>query len=149
MAVEVNNLTAVSVREGILREAAELVLRKEGGLRNDLSIALVGQTRMRRLNKIYRGKNKSTDVLSFLSDKAQQKQFYGQTRNMGEVIISLPDVKKNAVRFNVASEDELLNALVHGILHLLGYNHEKTKKEAKIMFAKEKRYFRAINKITF
>ena len=142
---EVNNFTATPGRQKVVRRAAELVLRREG-LRNGLSIALIGEKRMRQLNKTYRGKNKSTDVLAFPAGATHQKQFYGAENIMGEVIISLPDIRKNARRYGVSFEKELLRIVVHGILHLAGYDHEKTKKEAKIMFKRQDYYLQQISK---
>jgi len=125
--IEINNLTTNPVDEEFLKKAAEKVLggeKKEG----DLSIALVGQGRIRELNKKYRGKNRATDALAFPGD------------GLGEIVICLGEVKKNAKRFNSTFEKELARVLIHGILHLLGYDHERPGKEAKQMKEKEEYY---------
>lgn len=145
--VELNNFTSTPVRERFIRMAAELVTRGEGRVKEELSVAFIGQKRMRQLNKIYRGKNQSTDVLAFPAEGVHQKQFYGKKRSTGEVIISLPDIKKNSKRFNVLFEEELIRIVVHGILHLLGYDHEKTKREAKRMFDKQEYYLTLIKEL--
>jgi len=145
--IEINNLTASPVDKKFLEKIAESILKKEKKLNKDLSIALVGSERMRELNKKYRGKNLATDVLSFQ---------YGDS---GEVAICLPQVKKNAKKFKSTTElplaeakvktrtkfsspfkKELTRVLIHGILHLLGFNHEKNEKEADKMRKKEADY---------
>lgn len=133
MTVEINNLTTVPVNENFLKTAAERVLTKEKGKKLELSVALVGQSRMKELNKKYRRKNRVTDVLSFIYD------------NSGEVVICLSEVKKNAKIFNSKFEKELTKALIHGILHLIGYDHEKGEKQAKETRRKEDYYLSRLN----
>ncbi len=130
--IEINNLTASPVDKKFLEKIAGSILKKEKKLKKDLSIALVGSERMRELNKKYRGKNLATDVLSFQ---------YGDS---GEVAICLPQVKKNAKRFKFTFKKELARVLIHGILHLLGYNHEGSKKTAKEMEKKQNYYLKQL-----
>jgi probable rRNA maturation factor len=131
--IEINNLTTVSVDEEFLKKVAKEVLEKETpvqktGTRGDLSIALVGQGRIRELNKKYRGKNRVTDVLAFPGN------------GLGEIVICLREVKKNAKRFNTTFKKELARVLIHGLLHLLGEDHEKSEAEAKTMEEKQNYY---------
>jgi len=132
--IEINNLTTSRVDEDFLKKTAKMVLEGEHPSKGrvpeevNLSIALVGQGRMRELNKKYRKKNRVTDVLAFpYSDS-------------GEVIVCLKEVKKNAKRYETTFEKELSKVLIHGILHLLGYNHEKSEVQAKKMEEKENYY---------
>ena len=136
--IEINNLTTVQIDEEFFKEITEKVLEGEKKKEADLSIALVGQGRIRELNKRYRGKNRITDILAFPDKEI----------GLGEVVICLREVKKNAKRFSVVEETkvssspslnfvrsvfekELARVLIHGILHLLGYDHEKSETEAK------------------
>ncbi|MDO8601316.1 MAG: rRNA maturation RNase YbeY [bacterium] len=121
--VEVNNLTKDKVDGVFLKKVAKIVLKGENRLKMDLSIALVGQERIKELNRQYRGKNKATDVLSFAYD-----------RNSGEVIICPVKAKKG-----------LEWILIHGILHILGFDHEGTEKEARRMEKKEDYYLLKIS----
>ena len=132
--IEINNLTTSRVDEDFLKKTAKMVLEGEHPSKGrvpeevNLSIALVGQGRMRELNKKYRKKNRVTYVLAFpYSDS-------------GEVIVCLKEVKKNAKRYETTFEKELSKVLIHGILHLLGYNHEKSEVQAKKMEEKENYY---------
>ena len=132
--IEINNLTTVSLDEEFLKRIASKVLEKENRKKADLSIALVGQGRIRALNKKYRGKNRVTDVLAFPGN------------GLGEIVICLREVKKNAKRFNLAFEKELTRVLIHGILHFFRYNHEKSETAAKEMAEKENYYLNLILK---
>lgn len=118
--IEINNLTTSDIDEKFLKGVAKKVLKGEDRKEVGLSIVFVGQGKMRKLNKKYRGKNKVTDVLSF-------------DNGLNEIVICLREVKKNAKRFKSTFKKELARVLIHGILHLLGYEHEKNKKEAKKM----------------
>ena len=127
--IEINNLTTNPVDEEFLKGLVKKVLEGENKEEAGLSIALVGQGRIRELNKKYRGKNRATDVLAFPGD------------GLGEIVICLREVKKNAKRYRSNPEKELARVLIHGILHLLGYDHEKSEQAAEKMREKEGYYF--------
>ena len=135
MVIEVNNLTTNPIDEKSIIKQAERVLKEEigGKIKNkdkiNLSIALVGQGRIRELNRKYRGKNRTTDVLSF-----------GGKDGFWEIVICIREVKKNAKKYSVPFEKELTRVLIHGLLHLLGYEHEKSEEKAKEMREKENYY---------
>ncbi|PIZ89613.1 MAG: rRNA maturation RNase YbeY [Candidatus Nealsonbacteria bacterium CG_4_10_14_0_2_um_filter_37_10] len=126
--IEINNLTTTPIEEEILKKVAEKILEGENKRNTDLSIALVGPGRIRKLNKKYRGKNRVTDVLSFPDN------------GLGEIVICLREVKKNAKKFGSSFKKELSTCLIHGILHLLGYDHEKSVEEVKKMRDREEYY---------
>jgi probable rRNA maturation factor len=95
----------------------------------ELSIALVGDKEMRPLNAKYRKKNKTTDVLSFPADNpATAKRVL-----LGDVIISVEQARRQAKERNHSLKREMVILLIHGILHLLGYDHERSPRQAKIM----------------
>lgn len=128
--IEINNLTTGSIDEEFLKKVAKKVLEKENKSETELSVALVGPGRMRKLNKKYLGKNRTTDVLSFPDD------------GFGEIVICPREVKKNAKRFKSTFEKELALCLIHGLLHLLGYNHEISEEKAKKMEQKQQYYLK-------
>ncbi len=144
--VEINNLTTGPRRtdEGFLRRVAEKVLKGENKKDSELSIALIGQGKMRKLNKKYRGKNRVTDVLAFGENPKSKIQNPKFITGLGEIVICLREVKKNAKRYETIFEKELAKVLIHGILHLLGYEHEKSEEEAKKMRDKENYYLSQI-----
>ncbi len=151
--IEINNLTTVQrIDEEFLKKIAQKVLESEKEGNKNLSIALVGQGRIRELNKRYRGKNRVTDVLAFPNKDYNPPTTSSQPSvgplGLGEIVICLREVKKNAKKFSVVEETkvssspslnsvrsvfekELVRVLIHGILHLLGYDHEKGEKTAK------------------
>ena len=142
--IEINNLTSDSIEKSYFEKIVKFVLKEEGKKDEDLSIALVGQGRMRVLNKRYRGKNRVTDVLSFPESKVLLEKFRvgpsQKIKGLGEIVICLREAKKNAKRYKSSFKKELALLLIHGILHLLGYDHEKDEKEAKEMEEKQERY---------
>ncbi|MDD5145997.1 MAG: rRNA maturation RNase YbeY [Candidatus Pacebacteria bacterium] len=126
--VEVNNLTRVKIDKNFLKKAAKKVLKSEK--KNiELSIVLVEEDEIHKLNKKYRKKDCPTDVLSFL-----------YSNKSGEIVICPKAVKENAKKFGSAFKKELTQVLIHGILHLLGYDHEAGKKEKEKMLGKERYY---------
>lgn len=147
--IEINNLTQEKINESFFRKTAENVLKEEGVEGESLSVAFVGAEKMRELNKKYRRKDKATDVLSFqysekLKVKSEKQQLKSQnfTKDsfLGEIVICPEVVKKNAKKSGLDYNKELTRVLIHGILHILGYDHEGSVKEAKKMEKKEEYY---------
>lgn len=132
--IQINNLTTVQIDEEFLKRVAQKVLEGEK-TKEELSIALVGQGRIRKLNKKYRKKNRVTDVLAFPGN------------GLGEIVICLREVKKNAKRFNSNFKTELARVLIHGILHLLKYNHEKSEANAQQMEKRQNYYLSQVLKL--
>lgn len=115
--IQINNLTTKRIDKEFLKGVVKKVLKEENEKMTELSIVLVGQGRIRELNKQYRKKNKVTDVLSFRYDSS------------GEVVICLREVKKNAKKYQSTFKKELARVLIHGLLHLLDYNHQTMEKK--------------------
>ncbi|MDI6591708.1 MAG: rRNA maturation RNase YbeY [Patescibacteria group bacterium] len=143
--IEINNLTTNPIDEEFLKKIAQKVLKEEKK-EADLSIALIGQGRIRKINKRYRGKNRVTDVLAFPETKVLLENFkvgpLQKIPSLGEIVICLREVKKNAKRYGSSFEKELARVLIHGILHLLGYNHEISEEKAKEMEEKQNQYIK-------
>lgn len=90
-------------------------------IKKEISLALLQPVEIKKLNKLYRQKNKVTDVLSFnLADK----------NILGEIVICLDQAKKQAKEKKTSLQAELKLLLAHGTLHLLGYDHERSEIEA-------------------
>ncbi len=85
----------------------------------EVSIYLTGDENMRKLNREYRGKNKPTDVLSFTFEEC-----VGDCILLGEIVISMDTARRQAEELGHSLEDEVRRLLVHGFVHLMGYDHE-------------------------
>ena len=104
-------------------------------IESELSIIIDGDELIRELNRKYRSQDEPTDVLSFPSDEIDPQTNF---RYFGDVIISYPRALAQAQTGGHTVEDELTLLIVHGILHLLGYDHEE-ENEQKEMWDVQKR----------
>jgi len=102
----------------------------------ELSVLFVGDRAMRTLNRQYRGKDRTTDVLSF---SLREGRFNGvQPDMLGDIVISAPTARSQALAAGLTLQQELERLLVHGLLHLVGYDHERGADDARIMQLKER-----------
>ena len=108
----------ISLRK--IKRLAELVLRELGQEDKELSILLVDNNSIRELNSSYRGVNEPTDVLAFSQTEGD---FIPREEVLGDVVLSLDKAQEAADRFHCALDKELLLYLIHGVLHLLGFEH--------------------------
>ncbi len=141
--IEIRNLTKVKIDRKALTAVAKKVLKSENIKLKGLSVVFLGSGEIRKLNKKYRGKNQPTDVLSFNQDC----NFPFSEEELGEIAICPQQVKKNAERLGEKFKKELSRVLIHGILHLLGYDHEKNVNEARRMEEKQEYYLSLFFKI--
>ena len=123
-----------------LGRIAGAILELVGQKKVELSLALVGNAEMQKLNAKYRQKNYPTDVLSFGVDK----KLAVQTRLLGDVIISVQKAASQAKERGRALDEEMVTLLIHGIVHLLGYDHERSAKDARVMGRLEKKIHRQL-----
>lgn len=100
-----------------------------------VSIGFVSPKKMQALNRTWRGKNRVTDVLSFELNEGSMK---------GEILINYEQAKKQAAQMGHSTRDELFFLIVHGILHVFGYDHE-TPKDAKKMFPLQETILKTLN----
>jgi rRNA maturation RNase YbeY len=130
----------IRIREKNLNRIAQRILDGAGAPDSELSLELVGDGRMQRLNRRYRRRDSPTDVLSFPMREANGPR----TRLLGDVVISLDAADRQAGAGGWSMEEELLRLLTHGILHLLGYDHERGPAEARRMRRKEQAILRSL-----
>ncbi|WP_257461308.1 rRNA maturation RNase YbeY [Archangium lipolyticum] len=120
----------------LVTELAETFLRKLELTGCELSISLVGDHAIRRLNRTWRKKDKATDVLSFPAGDLPKGT--PGPRQLGDVVISLDTAKLQAKEYERTLESEVARYLAHGLLHLLGYDHERPKDAQKMARAEER-----------
>jgi probable rRNA maturation factor len=160
-----NRQRAVALRDGRVRRLAARVLRAACPEGADLSVVLLDDAAMARLNADWRGKHGPTDVLSFSQVEGNGPGASPRRRGsaatagapakaapsrggesgvgvrptpIGDVVISVETARRQARERGRPLEQEIGALLVHGVLHLLGYDHERTRAEAHRMFARER-----------
>jgi rRNA maturation RNase YbeY len=128
-----------------LRSDAAAAMRAAGMARAELSVVLVDDAAIRALNRGFRGKDRPTDVLSFsqLEDSRHSTRapigIDPATRVLlGDVVISIDTALVQARRAGISARERLTALLVHGMLHLVGYDHERSPAQARAMYARER-----------
>ena len=130
--IEINNLTSGHIDEVLLKRLGKHVLIQEGVEKEvEISLAVVEEDEIQRLNKIYREQDEPTDVLSFQGDS---KFIFppSNIKQLGEIVICPSQITKR-------EQNGLQEVFIHGILHLLGYDHQ-AQKDLEIMEKKQKKY---------
>jgi len=112
-----------------LKNHAETFLRALGRLDDELSILLVDDANIQNLNRQHRNIDTATDVLSF--PQIEDGEFISHM--LGDVVISVETARRQADEHHFSLEQELVLLLLHGLLHLLGYDHERSQKDEKLM----------------
>ena len=134
-----NRQKRVPIDAGKIRRAAKRILSGLGFQGYELSIVIVDDKEITRLNRQYFHRNRPTNVISF--PMAAEDPASLHSRILGDVVISAETAKREAEEAGGKAKDEILFLLIHGILHLAGYDHEGTADERKKMEAKEKELF--------
>ncbi|MDD5382843.1 MAG: rRNA maturation RNase YbeY [Candidatus Margulisbacteria bacterium] len=109
-----------------LKNLIKKILRSEKRT-GEVNLVLMGDAEIRRLNRRFRHKDKATDVLAFP---------LGEDGILGDIAISTETAKKNAVKYGNRYQQELKRLVVHGVLHLLGYDHGKRMSRAEKIYQK-------------
>jgi probable rRNA maturation factor len=138
--VPVSRRVKAPIGDASIRKAIEAALRgakRKGGF--EVGVVFVSDLEMTKLNAMYRGKRKTTDVLSFGNGGA----WPGKEELLGDVIISVAQAGRQAKAAGKPVRTELAMLLVHGTLHLLGYDHE-TLKDEKVMLPLQKRILKTL-----
>jgi probable rRNA maturation factor len=109
----------------------------------EITLVITGQERMQQLNREYRGKDRPTDVLSFSMSESRDQEDDGFISppdgiiHLGEIVISYPQAALQAEERSHSIREEVAVLIIHGVLHILGYDHEKLEMEP-AMTAREK-----------
>lgn len=138
--IEINSLVKIQPVERRYLEAVSKLFLRQLKIKKQVSLVLLGDKKVRKLNRIYRNKNRVTDVLAFgdFSVPGGDKNF------LGEIVICLPQARRQARKHKVSFKEEAARLLIHGLLHLKGYDHEKGGKEAKKMFDLQERILKHV-----
>ena len=119
-----------------LNEVLDYAINKLNINNSIFDIIFIDDEEMHKLNKEYRGIDRTTDVLSFaLNDN---KHIDNVINSLGDIFISIPKMKSQAIEYGHTEKRELSFLALHGLLHLLGYDHTLGKKEEEEMFGLQK-----------
>ena len=134
-----NQQKRVAVDSGQVRRAAQKILALLGYDGYELSIVITDDHEITRLNRQYFRRNRSTNVISFpmIADSLPPPP----NRILGDVVISAETARRQAGKAGGRAKEEVFFLLIHGILHLTGYDHEGAKEEREKMEEKEKEIF--------
>ncbi len=133
----------VLIREAVVRRVVQELLVSIGEAESEISIEFVGDARMRRLNRDYRQKDQTTDVLAFASREAGCPA----SLMLGDVVVAVSMARRQAASLGHSLNEELIRLLIHGLLHVVGYDHERGDKEAQRMRRKEAKLFEALKSL--
>ncbi|WP_202080678.1 rRNA maturation RNase YbeY [Caldalkalibacillus salinus] len=124
-------------QQNLIEELLQTAAKVEHIEQGEVSITLVNLKEIQELNLSYREKDKPTDVLSFpMEDDDDIFLAEGEPRMLGDIIISIPRAQEQATEYGHSFERELGFLVVHGFLHLIGYDHE-SEAEAQEMFSRQ------------
>jgi probable rRNA maturation factor len=124
MVIEVvNRQRKVPLDSEVWRAFAEMVLKVAPADGAGVTVAFVSDRVMRELNKRWRGKRGTTDVLSFPAGQDEFEKVEGVT--LGDVVISVEQAARQAAEHGLSFENEVEQLVLHGVLHLCGYDHER------------------------
>jgi probable rRNA maturation factor len=127
-----------------LEGMASAAMEREGLPPGELSVLITDDETVRELNREYAGEDSTTDVLAFSLREGEEFASPDGVLQLGEVIISYPTAQRQAAEAGIPVEREIEHLLVHGVLHLLGYDHAEPVEEER-MRARERDLLAAFN----
>jgi len=127
MAEIINNQRKVRIDRPVFEDFAGRLLNSVTELANrTFTVAFISDSRMKELNRSFRGKDGTTDVLSF---PFEPDEFDLNISSLGDIAISAQQAQKQAAENKLPLETEIKQLILHGVLHLCGYDHETDKGE--------------------
>ncbi len=118
----------------VMRDLVNLKIISSSPGQLQVSVLICGDTRIRELNSRFRHKDKVTDVLSFPAHPSlRQKKISDKSLFLGDLAICHPQAKRQAKKFGISYFDEFIHLFFHGLIHLLGYDHELSASEERLM----------------
>lgn len=135
---KIYNLTEYDIHNEIkiIKKYVKKCLREENVKGSSFNIILITNKEIKKLNAKYRHIEKETDVISFALEDEKNEKFFLKERVLGDIYISVDKAKSQSNEYGHSLKRELSFLAVHGLLHLLGYDHIE-KEDEKIMFEKQ------------
>jgi probable rRNA maturation factor len=135
--INIHNIHPVCrIRRGEIEDMVNRLLRSEG-VDSSVDIIFVEDGFMRKINRRFTRRQKTTDVLSFGMNEGENMGM--DYPSLGDIYVSLDQAKRQAAEYGISLKEETSRLVIHGLLHLLGYDH-KDKKQAEKMREKEEAY---------
>ena len=123
-----------------MNDAFKLICDEEEIKECSINLKIMSNKSMQKLNKNYRSKNTSTNVLSFTNEDISKTI----TGNLGDIAISYQFVKRESVELDIEFDDHMIHMLIHGVYHILGFDHNNNKM-AEVMENKEIKLLKKLN----
>lgn len=126
----------------LIRKACKAVSGENFGENVEISVSLVENAEIRELNRVYRGKDSPTDVLSFPMESTRDEKLPGFLKYppmLGDIVLSIEQAVAQAEEYGHSLEREIMFLVVHSMLHLYGYDHERCPEDEAEMFAHQRR----------
>lgn len=111
-------------RKGIKKTVLDILDKNEVVGPVEVSIAVVGDRKMRELSKKYKGEDKTRNILSFSQIEGEEVKTPNGVLRLGDIVLSFPQVINDAVRDEMLVDDKVNQLIEHGLMHLLGLHHE-------------------------
>jgi probable rRNA maturation factor len=126
----VNTLIFVESRYTVNRKRVKKVVEKvvvQNGVDSDVevSVAIIGDRKMRELSRKYKGEDKTRNILSFSQTEGEAIKLPNDVLRLGDIVLSYPEVIKDASRDEMLVDDKVDELVEHGLMHLLGLHHEE------------------------
>lgn len=111
-------------RKRIKKVIEKVIAKNEVGGSVEVSVAVVGDRKMRELSKKYKGEDKTRNILSFSQTEGESMTLPSDVLRLGDIVLSFPQVINDAVRDEMLVDDKVDELVEHGLMHLLGLHHE-------------------------
>jgi rRNA maturation RNase YbeY len=138
-----NDHPQVNIESDDIIKRIEMVMSKLDCLDEEVSILLTADEDIRKLNQQFRNIDQPTDVLSFPQNADEHPSFPGEVI-LGDIAVSLDTAQAQAKEHDLTFDEEIILLLIHGILHLLGYDHEISEQEEEKMRSKTRELFNLV-----
>ncbi len=134
IAIDYNKKIPCPISKKLLQKSARMAANRESKIKGAVEVTVVGEKEIKKINHKYRGISKVTDVLSFAWGEG------GKVKSglLGELYICYPQIVRQAREFNVGAREEFIRMFIHGLLHLVGYDHTTAAKAKKMFSLQEK-----------
>lgn len=130
-----------NVQDNFFKAVAENTLKHTDTDNVTVNIILTDNEYIKSLNSGHRGKNVPTDVISFAYRDEPFPFIENTAEELGDIYISLEKASEQAAEYEVTLHDELKRLIIHGLLHLLGYDHERSREDHERMTSLEEKIF--------